>query len=185
MVGAAAIGTREIILAGVFERLGVPSEEVDSDEEDEENENGSHHSNDDALSDSSVHDGQQEIITPSFSLHHGMYAPVVRLPPALGSSKGRYIYEDSLRTPLDSLLPLHMDEQALATELRQEEKLDAQDKIAAEQNENVLWGEYSRRGARGAMTTEVGNHGYKLRFRPPDADGPVKSQVFVVDSESE
>jgi hypothetical protein len=179
MAGTVSNGTKESILAGVFERMGISSE-VDSGEEEEEEEEGA-----------SVHEDQREIMTPTIPLHRGVYAPFVRLPPTLGPSKAPNIYEGYQRTsasislePEDPLLPMDIDEEALAAELRQEEELDAQDHIVAEQNENVLWGEYSRRVTRGEMAGGVKRErGYALRFKPPD--GHVKSQAFVVDSDSE
>jgi hypothetical protein len=196
MVGTTSLGTKESILEQVFERLDVDSEEVESDadvsgEEDEQDEGedalsgGS--ADDDALTHASVHGDQ------TFSLHQAMYTPLVRLPRTLGSSKVPYVYEGYRRAPTsislapdDPLLPLDADEDALADELRQEEELNAHDKIVADKNENVLWGEYRRRGTRGAVVAkdEEADSGYALRFKARGVDG-LKSQVYVVDSDSE
>jgi hypothetical protein len=197
MVGTTSLGTKESILAGVFERLNVPSEEVESDsdvlaEEDEQDDE------EDAPSGVSVNDIEDKVqwvmTTPTLSLHQGMYAPLVRLPPTLGPSKAPYAYEGYRRTsasislePEDPLLPLDTDEEALAVELRQEEELDAQDRIVAKKTENMLWGEYGRMGTRGtAMAEKVEEEfGNGLRFKAPGTDSHVKSQVYVVDSDSE
>jgi len=182
MVGATSIGTKGSIVAGVFERLGVASEEVDLAVEEEQDE-GEDFTEDRA----SIH----ESIAPGFSQHQSMYAPLVRLPSTLGSSKTPYVYHGYRRTsislePEDPLLPSVTDEEALAEELREEEELDAQDRIAAEKNENRLWGEHSRRNNRGAAVATVEEHDvHELRFKPPGIDGHVKSQVYVYDSDSE
>jgi hypothetical protein len=191
MVGATSIGTKENILATIFERLDVVSVEIDSDTEStddgdeqdgvDEDELSSDSSND--TSSSSIHE-DQEATPPTFSLHQGMYAPLVRLPPTLRSSG--LPYGNKTLDSEDPLLAPDTDEKALAAELREEDKLDKEDLIVAGKNENRLWGEYSRRGTRTAeMIATVGEEefdGHGLRFKPPTMDGQVKSQVYVVDS---
>src|SRR6202040_2093699 len=117
MVGT-TFRTKEEILAGVFKRLSVASEGVDSDVDIS--------SSDDFPSEDQ---DQMETITPTCSLHKGMYAPLVRLPLTLGHTKSPYIfYEGYRRTsassvePAEPLLPSGTDEEALAIELYQEEE---------------------------------------------------------------
>jgi hypothetical protein len=179
LAGTTSIGTKGSIIEGVFERLDVVSEEVVSDvdvsgEEDEQS------AEDVALAGA----GDQEIIAPTFNLHQGMYVPLVRLP---GCSKEDYGYQRTSFEPEEPLLPSTTDEEALAAELRQEEELDMQDGIVAEKDENRLWGEYSRRSNRAAAVAPDHDEqdGDELRFKAPGLDGHVKSQVYVIDSDTE
>ena len=192
MVGTTSLGTKESILAGVFERLNVPSE-VDSDVD----LNGQRDDNEDAPSDASgtAIENPMETTPPITSLHQGIYTPLVRLAPTLGPAQASYVYKGYRRSsasvslePEDTLFPSGTDEEALAAELREEEELNTQDRIAAEKNENKLWAEYGRRRT-GKLTVMVNDveeeyDGHELRFKLPGINSTVKSQVYVVDSDS-
>jgi len=128
MVGTTSLGTKESILAGVFERLNVPSE-VDSDVD----LNGQRDDNEDAPSDASgtAIENPMETTPPITSLHQGIYTPLVRLPPTLGPAQASYVYKGYRRSsasvslePEDTLFPSGTDEEALAAELREEEELN-------------------------------------------------------------
>jgi len=180
----ASIGTRESILATIFDRLGVVSEEHDDDAEEEDEILSGDSTSNNARSGVFVHEHQET--TTTFSLHQEMYAPLVRLPPHLASSETPYVYEGYRHTPVsrmfhldEALLASDTDEEALAAELRQEEELNKRDLTVAEAEENKLWGEYSHRVTRG------GQDAHALRFKAPGTDRQVKSQVYVVDSDSE
>lgn len=168
MLGTSSL-TKKSVLARVVDRLKVPLEDAE-----EESQN--------VPSDDSEDDDQDQMettTTSTVSLHHGMYAPLVRLPPALGSSNALNVYEGyrrksapiSVEPEEDPLLPSGSNKKALATELGQEEELDAEDRIAAEQQENVLWGEYRRQ--RTVVMVDDEDFG----------NDNVKSQQYVVDSE--
>jgi hypothetical protein len=182
MAGTTAIGTKESIIEGVFERLDVESEEVvsNADVSSEDDEQADQSAEDVALAEAE----DQEIIAPTFDLHQGMYVPLIRL---AGSSKEDYGYQHTPSEPEDPLLPSTTDEEALAAELRQEEELDMQDGLVAKKDENRLWGEYSRRNNRAAAVAPADEQldGDELRFKPPGLDGYVKSQVYVIDSDTE
>ncbi|KIM77813.1 hypothetical protein PILCRDRAFT_11708 [Piloderma croceum F 1598] len=180
LAGTTSIGTKESIIEGVFERLDVLSAEVASDADVSGEEEDDQSAEDDALAGAK----DQEIVAPTFNLHQGMYVPLIRLP---GSSKEDYGYQRTSFEPEEPLLPLTTDEEALAAELLQEEELDVQDGIVAEKDENRLWGEYSRRSNRAAaaVARDDEQDGNELRLKAPGLDGPVKSQVYVIDSDTE
>lgn len=176
MAGTTSIGTKGSIIEGVFERLDVLSEEVVSDVDVSGEEEDDQSAGDDAFA------GAKDQ-APTFDLHQGMYVPLIRLP---GSLKEDYGYRSTSFEPEEPLLPSTTDEETLAVELRQEEELDIQDGIVAEKDENRLWGEYSRRSNRAAAAVALEpQYGDELRFKAPGVDGPVKSQVYVIDGDSE
>lgn len=189
MAGTASFETKESFLAGVLKRLDVPSEaESDADvlsEDDEQDDEDVHL---DAPTQGSEVHNHQEMSIPALSLHRGMYTPLVRIPSIIGPSKTPY-WLPSASTCLeseDALLPEDIDKETLAVELREEEEFDAQDQVEAEQNENMLWGEFGQRRTRGAPMVEDPEEefeGHDLRFRAPGIDSNVKSQVYVLDSD--
>ena len=130
--------------------------------------------------------------------HRAIYEPVVRLPPIFGGSTPSYVYQGypSVEYPSsieggESLLALDTDEKLLFEELREEVELDKRDRLEAEKNERVLWGEFGRRrigaSAREAIVkvedVEDDVHAHALRYKAPEVGGKVKSTVFVNDSD--
>lgn len=190
MMGA-TFGSKEVLLAGVSQRFGVPAEKVDSDSAD-----SNQNSELDEQQDTGVLAGDERGSgIPTLSLHRGMYAPIVRLPPIIGSSDVHHLSRQTTSSfslePEDPLIPSDNDEEALAAELQDEEDLDVQDAIEAQNHENLLWGEYGRRRT-GAHVTSAKEaaiegvedaHAHALRFKPPGIDGNVKSKVYIEDSD--
>ena len=130
--------------------------------------------------------------------HRAIYEPVVRLPPIFGDSTPSYVYRGypSVDYPSsieadESLLALDTDEKSLFEELREEVELDNRDRLEAEKNERVLWGEFGRRrvgvSASKAIVkvedVEDDAHAHALRYKAPEVGGKVKSTVFVNDSD--
>lgn len=190
MIGSAS-QNKENFLAGVFERLDVPAEEVDADPDSQSEDSGQ----DERQGGSALANHKRKSTISIEPLYHTIYTPFVHLPSILGSS---HIYESSrLATPRESedpLFPSDTDEDALIAELEDEDALDAEDDAAAQANENVLWGEYGRRRRRnGVHNTRIKEeeaevidddaNAHDLRFKPPGMDSNVKSKVYISDSD--
>ncbi|KZT30023.1 hypothetical protein NEOLEDRAFT_1174375 [Neolentinus lepideus HHB14362 ss-1] len=130
-----------------------------------------------------------ETVSPSLSsLHREVYAPTVRLP--FGTSNpvsGPYPRQDSrsFSTPdADCLMPAETDEDALLAELHEEEQLDEVDQMMGEQYEERLWEKINLDSDAGGDSNSMDEgHGTSLRFKEPNPNSRIKSQVYVLDSD--
>ncbi|TFK45734.1 hypothetical protein OE88DRAFT_1740007 [Heliocybe sulcata] len=125
--------------------------------------------------------GVSPVLLPS-SLHREVYAPTVRLP--YGASQTRLSrHPKDAGSDDDCLMPSETDEEALQAELQEEEEVDKMDRAAEEEYEKGLWGQMDVDSDGGDSERADEGYGASLRYREPDPNSRIKSQVYVVDSD--
>lgn len=166
---------------------GGPSddEEDSGDEKGDEDAEGEMSDNDVPIGDEDDQDREE---LPRFSaLHRELYPPFIRLPRHLRAeippSRHSAMATSAPAEPTDVSEDEHAEEAYLA-ELREDDRLDLQDRQIEERHERELWDTSDGQPEWDDDLRGMGrNTGHSLKFRKPDPRSGVKSQVYIYDSD--
>jgi hypothetical protein len=122
------------------------------------------------------------------ALHHDLCPPFIRLPRhirvELSPSRHSSITTPSPSEPMEvSSDEDDQDEETYLAELQEESKLDSQDRQMEEHYEKELWNASDHDEWDDDLHGMGRNTGHSLKFRKPDAQSGVKSQVYIHDSD--
>lgn len=175
-------GTRDNFFQELFERLDIDEHEQDEDAADgtASDVSGQDDEADELDTDTGL---PQQLPPPSpLPLQQMMYTPLVRLPTALGL-RLPYVSDAGGVEPILPANPDADEEAALIEEMREEDELEATERVKGEREEQMLWSEYGPKNMLLGGKREQGlEDDVDMRLR---GGKTIKSQVYVQDSDEE